>query len=39
MALLPMLERVSGPEHPATLAAHDELAHWSNKVRRRRRVN
>ncbi len=31
-ALLPVRERVSGPEHPATLAIRDNLAHWTEKA-------
>jgi hypothetical protein len=30
-ALLPILERVLGPEHPSTLAARGNLAHWTEK--------
>jgi hypothetical protein len=28
-ALLPIRERVSGPEHPETLLVRDNLAYWA----------
>ena len=31
-ALLPILERVLGPEHPYTLTARDQLAHWTGQA-------
>jgi hypothetical protein len=31
-SLLPVLERVSGPEHPITLDARDGLAHWTRQA-------
>jgi hypothetical protein len=31
-ALLPIRERVLGPEHPEAQAAREELAHWADKA-------
>jgi hypothetical protein len=31
-ALLPVRERVSGPDHPGTLNARANLAYWTEKV-------
>jgi hypothetical protein len=31
-ALLPVRERVSGPEHPHTLGARHQLAHWTGRA-------
>ena len=31
-ALLPIRERVSGPDHPATLAARASLARWTGEA-------
>ena len=31
-ALLPIRERVQGPEHPDTLATRANLAYWSGKT-------
>jgi hypothetical protein len=31
-ALLPVRERVSGPEHPSTLAVRHNLAYWTGKA-------
>jgi CHAT domain-containing protein len=31
-ALLPIRERVSGPEHPDTLSTHHELAYWTGEA-------
>ena len=31
-ALLPTVERVSGPEHPETLAARSDLARWTGEA-------
>ena len=33
-ALLPVLERALGPEHPGTLAARRNLAHWTGEADR-----
>ena len=30
-ALLPVLERVSGPEHPSALTARANLAYWTGQ--------
>ena len=32
-ALLPIYERVLGPEHPDTLTTHGNLAYWTKKAR------
>jgi hypothetical protein len=32
-ALLPVVERVLGPEHPDTLAARANLASWAQRAR------
>jgi hypothetical protein len=32
-ALLPIFEQVSGPEHPDTLTARSNLAHWTRRSR------
>jgi hypothetical protein len=31
-ALLPICERVLGPEHPETLSARGNLAHWRRQA-------
>jgi hypothetical protein len=31
-ALLPIRERILGPEHPDTLAARTKLGYWSEKT-------
>jgi len=31
-ALLPIRERVSGPEHPDTLTARGDLAYWTRQA-------
>ena len=31
-AVLPVIERVSGPEHPATLTARASLARWTGEA-------
>ena len=31
-ALLPIRERVQGPEHPGTLATRHELAYWTRQA-------
>jgi hypothetical protein len=33
-ALLPVRERVSGPEHPDALAAHASLVYWTGQAER-----
>jgi hypothetical protein len=33
-ALLPLRERVSGTEHPSTLTARRNLAHWTQQANR-----
>jgi hypothetical protein len=32
--LLPIRERVSGPDHPETLAVRDNLAYWTGEADR-----